>query len=146
MFKSNLDLSNHKILSACDTSSSFTYKDGDIYMFNLQFLDNKCKNSNFDLVNEKNEIKSEFRLNLFNKYNALSKILDLDTVDLIRLKNILNKKKERYLKYSNYNKNLQSDYYDYLNKNRILKEVQFNEGFLNNIIKARESKYIVPVA
>ena len=58
-------------------------------MFELKFFDNDCTNENFILVNDKEDIKSHFTLNIVSEYNAFSKLLDLKTTRLVQLKNVL---------------------------------------------------------
>jgi len=84
-------------------------------------------------------------LNLIKQYNVLSKLYDTKTERLIELKTILEKKIFLYSKYDKYNKHVENNYYVYLEKNRILRETIYNRDILENIIKNRNEKYIVPV-
>jgi hypothetical protein len=114
-------------------------------MFELKFFDNDCKNQNFILVDSKNEIKSSFKLNLLTEYKILSKFLDLDTTNLTHLKIGLNRKIQVLSKYNTYDENVFKDYYDYLQKNRALKEATYTLSIINNILLKRSEKYSVPV-
>lgn len=146
MFKSWHDLSKYKIKSECSIFSKMAYKKDDLYMFDLKVFWNECDNKNFILVNENNEIVSQFSFNLINEYDILSKLLDLDTNNLQKLQLTLATKYKSYSKYESFDKNLESDYYSFLQKNRVLNETIYNKKLIDNIIKNRSEKYIVPVA
>jgi hypothetical protein len=114
-------------------------------MFDLKFFDNKCNSEEFILINSKDEIKSKFNLKLVTKYSILDKMLDFKTDYLVKLKNILEEKKSKYSKYEIYDRKIESNYYLYLEKNRILNETEYNLNIINNIINGRNEKYIVPL-
>ncbi|MFK7779528.1 MAG: M23 family metallopeptidase [Candidatus Gracilibacteria bacterium] len=145
LFKSGEDLDNYKIKSECNIFSKLTHSKGDFYMFDLKFFDNNCTNSNFILVDENSEIKSKFTLNLVKENDLLSKLFDLKTTRLVQLKNILDKKVLTNSKYDKYDKEVEENYYTYLEKNRSLKEAIYSLGIITNIIEKRQEKYIVPV-
>lgn len=145
LFKSKENLENYKITSDCKIFSKFTQNKGDFYMFELKFYDNNCKDDRFTLVDNESKIKASFKLNLVTEYNLLSKLVDLKTTRLTQLKAILDKKVLLYSTYDKYNKIVEENYYNYLLKNRELKEAIYNLGIINNIIQKRNEKYIVPV-
>jgi hypothetical protein len=97
------------------------------------------------LVNEKNEIEKSFTLNIVKEYNALSNLLDMKTSKLVSFQNTLNKKVNLYSKFEEYNPVIEENYYKFLEKNRILNESIYNADLVNNIIKKRNEKYIIPV-
>lgn len=145
LFKSWEDLSDYKIKSECEVFSDLTYSKWDFYMFNLKVFGNKCSNDNFILVNEKDEIKFHFKLNVITEYEALSNLLDLKNTRLTQLKNILNSKVSKYSKFIKYNNQIEKNYYTFLEKNRILNEAIYNRNLVANILDKRDEKYIVPV-
>lgn len=145
LFKSWTDLSKYKIKSECNIFSKLTYKNWDSYMFDLKFFDNKCDKENFVLVDEKDEIKLQFNINLVTEYGVLSKILDLNNDELLHLQASLNRKITAFSKYSVYDKNIEENYYTFLYNNRSLQEAKYNQEVINNIILKRSQKYIVPV-
>jgi hypothetical protein len=145
MFKSTQDLSDYKINSKCRINSKFLYNNGEYYMFDLKILDNKCSSNKFILSNDKREVKAFFRLNLITEFDILSKFIDLDTKTLVRFKNSLDKKIVLYSSYSEYNKQVEENYYTFLKKKRLLNQSIYTKGLIDNIIKSRDEKYIVPV-
>ncbi|MDP2089992.1 MAG: M23 family metallopeptidase [Candidatus Gracilibacteria bacterium] len=145
LFKSGNNLSKYKIKSECKISSKITHKKGNSYMFDLKFLDNKCKNNNFVLVDEKNIIKLQFTINIISEYNILSVMLDLKDEQLSRFQASLNRKINSLSKFSSYDKSIEENYYIYLSNNRSLQEAIYNQGVVSNIISKRSQKYIVPV-
>ena len=145
MFRSWEDLSDYKIKSECNIFSKLKYNKWNYYLFDLKFFDNQCINNHFYIINENWETKLSFKLNLIKQYNVLSKLYDTKTERLIELKTILEKKIFLYSKYDKYNKHVENNYYVYLEKNRILRETIYNRDILENIIKNRNEKYIVPV-
>jgi hypothetical protein len=114
-------------------------------MYELKFFDNECSSENFVLANDKSDIKIQFNLNLLSEYDILSKMLDLKTTRLIQFKEILDKKVSLYSKYIEYDEKIEKNYYIFLEKNRLLNEAIYNRNIINNIIKKRDEKYIVPV-
>ncbi len=145
LFKSNEDISDFKIKSECSIFSKMTDNKWDFYMFQLKFFDNECKNENFILVNNKNEIKANFKLNLISEYFILSKMLDLDNSRLSKIKKSVDKKVLEYSDFIKYDKKIESSYYTFLEKNRLLNEFIYNRNIIDNIIKKRSEKYVVPV-
>lgn len=145
LFRSWEDLSDYKISSSCNIFSKLIYSKWNYYMFDLKFFDNKCNSEEFILINSKDEIKSKFNLKLVTKYSILDKMLDFKTDYLVKLKNILEEKKSKYSKYEIYDRKIESNYYLYLEKNRILNETEYNLNIINNIINGRNEKYIVPL-
>ena len=145
LFKSWDDLSEYKIKSECEIFSDVTYNKWDFYMFDLKFFGTNCDNDNFILVNDKNEIKYQFKLNVITEYEALSSLLDLKSTRLVQFKNILNNKISKYHKYVRYDNIIEPNYYTFLEKNRILNESIYNRNLLSNILVKRDEKYIVPV-
>lgn len=145
MFNSWNDLTKYKIKSECDIFSQIKYKKWDYYLFEIKFFNNKCDNNNLVLVNEKNEIEKSFTLNIVKEYNALSNLLDMKTSKLVSFQNTLNKKVKLYSKFEEYNPVIEENYYKFLEKNRILNESIYNADLVNNIIKKRNEKYIIPV-
>lgn len=145
LFKSNNDLSKYKIDSKCNIFSKLSYSKWDYYMFDLKFFDNDCNSEKFNLTNDKNEIASSFKLKFVTEYWALSKMLDLNNARLIQLKNVLNKKILSYSKYEKYNRNIENNYYIFLENNRILDETIYNLNFINNILSFRDKKYAIAV-
>ena len=145
LFKSGNDLSNYKIKSECNIFSKLISAKWEYYMFDLKFFDNDCENQNFVLVDSKNEIKASFKLNLLTEYKIISKMLDLPTDELSHLKLGLNRKIELLSKYTTYDEAVNKDYYDFLQKNRALKEWTYTLNIIKNILTKRSEKYIVPV-
>jgi len=146
LFKSWTDLTNYKIKSECNIFSKMTNSKWWNYMFELKFFDNDCEDNNFSLINEKNEKKFDFKLNILTEYWILSKLLVIDTNELLNFKNNLNKKIGILSKYNLYDESLVNDYYDFLKKNRSLQEWIYTINLINNIIDKRGEKYIVPVS
>jgi len=145
VFKSWEDLGDYKIKSSCNIFSKLKHNKWDYYLFDLKFFDNLCTDNKFDLINNKWEIKLSFTLNLIKQYNFLSILYDIKTDWLVRLKNVLEKKVYLYSKYDKYREYVEKNYYTYLEKHRILKEAEYNKNIIENILKNREEKYIVPV-
>lgn len=145
LFKSWDDLSNYKIKSECNIFSKIKYKNWDYYMFDVKFFDNKCNNKNFILVNNKNEIITQFNLNFITEVEIYSKMLDLSDIRLTQFLNVLNKKINEYNKYSVYNQKIENNYYVFLEKNRILDETIYKRDLINNILEKRKNKYIIAV-
>ncbi|MDP3380682.1 MAG: hypothetical protein Q8S84_04080 [bacterium] len=93
----------------------------------MKFLDNKCKNNNFVLVDEKNIIKLQFTINIISEYNILSVMLDLKDEQLSRFQASLNRKINSLSKFSSYDKSIEENYYIYLSNNRSLQEAIYNQ-------------------
>ncbi|MDD2870589.1 MAG: M23 family metallopeptidase [Candidatus Gracilibacteria bacterium] len=146
LFKSGHDLSEYKIKSECNIFSKLTSAKGGYYMFDLKFFDNKCEKENFVLVDSNDEVKLNFKLNLLSEYDIYTKLLDLDSDKLARLKQILNKKIQSYKQFQKYDSTIEKNYYIFLEKNRILSETIYNRDLIDKILEKRSEKYIVPVA
>lgn len=146
LFKSGHDLSEYKIKSECNIFSKLTSAKWWYYMFDLKFFDNKCEKENFVLVDSNDEVKLNFKLNLLSEYDIYTKLLDLDSDKLARLKQILNKKIQSYKQFQKYDSTIEKNYYIFLEKNRILSETIYNRDLIDKILEKRSEKYIVPVA
>lgn len=145
MFKSWKNLTNYKIKSECDIFSKLKYKKWDYYLFEIKFFNNNCNDNNLALVDKNNKIEKKFSFNIVREYDALSNLLDIKTINLIKFQNILNDKVKLYSKYKNYNKNIEKNYYIFLKKNRLLNESIYNANLVNNIITKRSEKYLMPI-
>ncbi len=145
LFKSNQNLSNYKIHTSCNIKTKYSHIEWPYHEFKLSFLE-KCSDKNFTLTDYRNKIKLDLKLNFISEYRLLSVFLDINTKHLVRLKNALNKKIENYSKYRVYNRNIEKDYTVFLKKNKVLKETQYFKQTIDNIIRARDEKYMVPVS
>ncbi len=146
VFDSAKDLSKYTIKSKCDIFSKLRYEKGSRYMFDIKFFNNNCNDENLVLVNDKWEVESTFTLNIVREYNALSNLLDIDTLSLQWYDEILKEKVLKYEKYEKYNPEIEENYYTFLKNNRKLKEWIYNENLVKNILTKRTEKYIVPLA
>ena len=145
LFKSSEDLSDHKIKSKCNIFSKQTHNKWDLYMFELKLFNEKCDNNEFVLVDEDNNIKSKFNLNILSEYDILSKLLDLKESRLIKIKKVLDNRISSNSKFIEYGENSKEDYYNFLGKKRLLNEDLYNKKLIDNILEKRGEKYIVPV-
>lgn len=145
LFKSSKNLENYEIKSTCNTFSKLIYNNWDYYMFALKVFDDDCSEK-FDFIDDLWEKQLGFELNVVSEYDMLSKLIDLETIRLVRMKNSLEKKLSILKKYEEYDEKISENYYNFLEKNRELEETMFNLDIINNIIDARGDKYIVPVA
>ncbi|MCD5385396.1 M23 family metallopeptidase, partial [Candidatus Gracilibacteria bacterium] len=80
------------------------------------------------------------------EYDVLSNLLDMKTDRLIKFKDILQSRVNKYSKYSKYNRDIDKNNYKYLRNNRLLKEAIYNLNLINNIIEKRSEKYLVPLS
>ncbi len=145
VFKSWQDLSSFKLYSKCNIYYNQSQKMWDFYTFNLKFFGDNCDSSRVELRKANNDKVYKFDLKMISKYDILSKMLDLNSTSLVRLKNVLDKKVLLYKKYSKYNHKIEKNYNSYLSKNRILKETLYNKKIIEEILEKRKDKYIVPV-
>ena len=145
IFNSNKDIRDYKFVSKCDIKANFveTYKN--LYLFEIELLDGSCVDKNISLVNDKNELLYTNYFNVLSEYEIYSKLLDYSTKRLLLLKSNLNNKIDKYLKYWEFSKELNIDYFWYLKKKRILYELKYNQEIVDNIVKWRDKKYIIPV-
>jgi hypothetical protein len=114
-------------------------------MFELKLFNEKCDNNEFVLVDEDNNIKSKFNLNILSEYDILSKLLDLKESRLIKIKKVLDNRISSNSKFIEYGENSKEDYYNFLGKKRLLNEDLYNKKLIDNILEKRGEKYIVPV-
>lgn len=145
IFKSTENLKDYKIKSDCDFYSNLSFNEWNYYLFDIKFFDNKCESNKFTLINDKNEVKYNFNINLISKKRLYSKMIDLKSNRLIRFRDALSKKISENKKYIKYDNKIEMNYYTYLKKNRLLKEHTYNFDIINNILLKRKEKYLVPV-
>ena len=146
MFKSWKDLTKYKIKSNCDIYSKMKFNKDDKYLFEIKYFNNSCDDDELILVDEKWNIVYKFSFNIVKEYDVLSNLLDMKTDRLIKFKDILQSRVNKYSKYSKYNRDIDKNNYKYLRNNRLLKEAIYNLNLINNIIEKRSEKYLVPLS
>jgi hypothetical protein len=104
-FKSNSDLSNYKINSTCNIFSNFISKNTNVYLFELKFLDNECKQKYFYFEGDNGEKTEKIYFNIINENKLYSEFIDYKTDKLEKIENLLDQKRLSLLEYNEFNKN-----------------------------------------
>ncbi|QFR39713.1 M23 family metallopeptidase [Candidatus Gracilibacteria bacterium 28_42_T64] len=145
IFKSGKSLENKKITSRCNIFSKFIQKKDDLYLFELQYLDNTCRDNKISFRDEENEIIFMTSLNIHSELSIYQKLLDLNDEKLQAFHSILKNKINIFSQYKTYSKDLGISHYSFLKKKRTLKELIYTYSVVNNIVEKRTEKYIVPI-
>jgi len=139
IYNSSIDLKNYKLQNSCLKSQKFLWKKWNNYYFEASFL-NICFDNNLFLVSEswKKIPNLKVKLNLFSDYKIFNIFSDLKTSDLEKIKKSFEENIEKYnSKWIKTFKDLQN-----LRKKN---EDKYMLNILNNILKLREQKYLLPI-
>ena len=139
IYNSSIDLKNYKLQNSCLKSQKFLWKKWNNYYFEASFLD-ICFDNNLFLVSEswKKIPNLKVKLNLFSDYKIFNIFSDLKTSDLEKIKKSFEENIEKYnSKWIKTFKDLQN-----LRKKN---EDKYMLNILNNILKLREQKYLLPI-
>ena len=142
IFKSNTDISKYKIKTSCNNKFKYLWEKNDLYIFTFKLLDNNCENPVFILSDWKESFeKTKFELNIENKYNIYSQLIDYSDKNLSKLLEKTKIEKNNYSKYKKiFNKSLFN-----IKKNRLYSEINYKLDILKEIIERRKLKYDNPV-
>lgn len=140
LFHSGVDLSDMKIISSCETYSKMLYKQQDLYYFDLKYFSD-CNDGNIKLVNDKWETIYVGELEIMTEYHLYDKFIDYNSENLQNIQLYLSNKIIE-LK----NKKVSNNVLLREKEKRELKEAIFIQKFLENILKQRAEKYLVPVS
>ncbi len=146
VFKSKPDISWAYIHSACNTKTHFITSDGELYFFKFTLLDNKCSNPYFSLKKaEAIYVNTSFSLNIQQKSDLFSIIIDYSTKQILKAKLSIDKKVKKYSKYKKLKETQWTNFVSLLKKQRIYNELMYKQNMLSNILTKRSEKYSLPV-
>jgi hypothetical protein len=139
LFRSGTDLTEIMVTSTCDTHTKFISKKWDLYLLELKYFSH-CSDDDISLLN--NEWKKIYsgKLKVLSQSDLWNKFIDYSSEDIIKIQTSLTSKLFQLQKRKNNWDALIKD-----KQNRIIKELQFVQTFLQNIEKNRAKKYLVPV-
>ena len=140
LFKSGVDLTDFKIQSSCDTYSKMIYKNKNMYYFELKYF-NECGDKKISIINENKTELYSTELEIVSEYNLYEKFVDQSNESIQDIQSFLSQKILQLSKME-----LSSNVLTRLKQQRTLKETQFLQNFLQNLLKQRSEKYLVPVA
>ncbi len=140
LFKSGVDLSDLEISSSCETYSKMMYKKKNLYYFELKYFTD-CKDSSISIKNTNWQELYLWELEIVSEYDLYYKFVDQSNESILKIQSFLSKKIIKLSKVK-----LSSNILIRAKQKRALKETQFIQSFLQNLLKQRTEKYLVPVA
>ena len=140
LFRSGVDLSENKIISSCDTYSKMKYKKKDLYYFELKYF-SPCNDNKISLVDKNGNELYSWNLEITTEYDLYNKFVDYSSDDIKNIQQFLSNKILKLGK-----QQLSSNVLERAKQQREHKEAQYMQNFLQQLLKQREEKYLVPVA
>ena len=140
LFKSGIDLTNFKINSSCDTYSKMIYNNKSMYYFELKYF-NECNDKKISIINDDKIELYSGELWVISEYKLYDKFVDQSNENIKKIQTFLSQKILQLSK-----ETLSSNVLTRTKQQRILKETQFLQNFLQSLLKQRSEKYLVPVA
>jgi 5'(3')-deoxyribonucleotidase len=140
LFRSGVDLSENKIISSCETYSKMKYKKKDLYYFELKYF-TPCEDNKISLVDKNGKELYSGNLEVTTEYDLYDKFVDYSSDNIKNIQQFLSSK---ILKLSK--QKLSNNVLTRAKQQRELKEAQYMQDFLQDLLKQRTEKYLVPVA
>jgi len=139
IFKSPQDLSDAKLVSSCETFSTFLDKRNEYYIFNIKYF-SVCDSNKLVLENSQWDDLFTMEVQVVWEYDLWDKFIDYSTSDLSKAYSSLSQK---VITYANEWKNL--SWYNAVKYKRQWDEVNFLYSVIWNILDKRSEKYMIPV-
>jgi len=140
LFKSGVDLSEYKIQSSCDTYSKVMYKKKNLYYFELKYF-SECNDKYISIVDKESHVLYSWELEITSEYELYNKFVDQSSENIQKIQAFLSQK---ILKLSKVE--LSSNALTRSKQKRSIKEAQFMQNFLQDLLQQRSEKYLVPVS
>jgi murein DD-endopeptidase MepM/ murein hydrolase activator NlpD len=140
LFRSGVDLSEVQITSSCDTHTKFISKRWNIYILELKYF-TSCDENEFLLLNHEWKKIYSGKMNIISEVDLWNKFIDYSSDDIEKIQKSITGILLKLHQVKNKSNALEND-----KQQRVIKELQLNQSFLQDIQKKRMKKYIVPVA
>lgn len=146
-YKANSDISEYTIHSSCNTDTKFIQKYKNIYFFQVDFSQNRqCSNNNIVLHNGEDIIVHTMsQLDFIPKNHKFSEFIDYSDAELRLYAWGLSIDMRKNNVYKNYDGSEIVKYYPYLNGQRKYLEAEYQKNIIDEILLARDKKYLIPV-
>ncbi len=149
IYVSDIDLSRYKLYSSCTDKTKFIKREKNMYVFKIEDFSENCLDSNIFLKSRLWRIyrNTKISFNLFKKPKIMATYLDYSDNSLKELKKDFNYK----AKSSWINKNLfwAASFVQKIYMSRVAfekQELMYKIKIIDEILEARKSKYILPIA
>lgn len=140
LFKSGVDLTDFKIQSSCETYSKVMYKKKNLYYFELKYF-SECRDKSISLIDMNGKRIFSWELEVTSEYDLYDKFVDQSNESIKNIQWFLSQKIIKLSK-----EKLSSNVLTRAKQKRAIKEAQFMQSFLQDLLKQRSEKYLVPVA